>query len=224
MQKLLNASIEQLSRFGLFTCLHLALLGTKLEICHQQCIEQIVRRFSDNVTSLRAKDFERITLVIGLFDFESESKIESRLCANILNQLNTQQDRNNDFPRCFSLCLSYLAMKGYHDERLISEALSEPYLQQAYGKPANHSLELFVLDSYAKINLKNSYKGNALTAESLQCRGRNLKKLVPSRRGKLTHTDSLLLELKEALDGAGFSHCYFGYALPHFDRPGKLNA
>lgn len=170
------------------------------------------------------KDFERITYVIALFDFESESKIENVLCQSILSELKNRVDDIIQYPRCFPLCLHYLTQKGYHDEELLNAVLSRSFLDWAYGNPFKYGKELFGLDSYAKINLKRTYEGNELTEKTRRYMGKILTQYVPDRSGKFKTSASgiILLEIKDALDEL-CNHSYFAHPLPHFDRPGKCS-
>lgn len=217
-----DAVNDKISRLSQFSCLHLALLGTSLNICHQNCMEQIVRRFAEDVTAIRMKDIERIAFVLGLHDVESEDRIENQLCQSILDELKNRVNEIVTHPRCLPLCLHYLTMKGYYDEELISVALSKKFLDFAYGNQIHYGKELFGLDSYVQINLKETYKGNVLTAKNRKYMGKMLTQYVPNRSGKfrLSASDKLLLELKETADEL-CGHSYFAHALPHFDRPGK---
>lgn len=222
IKQLLDAASDQIPRLSLLSCLHIALLGTHIQICHQNCMEQIVRRFADDVKSIRIKDLERIAFVIGLFDFETESRCEIQLFENILVELKNRTDEIMKHPRCLPLCLHFLTMKGYYDEEMLSVALSKKFVHFAYGDPFNYGKDLFALDSYVKVNLKGTYKGDELTEKSRQYMGKMLTQYIPNRSGKfrLHATDKLLLELKETSDEL-CTHCYFAHVLPHFDRPGK---
>lgn len=186
-------------------------------------MEQIVRRFSVDVKSIRIKDIERITFVIGLFDFESDSRIENQLCQNILDELKQRVDDIVKHPQCLPLCLHYLTMKGYYDEELISVALSKKFVHLAYGgNQVKYGKELFALDSYVKINLKETYRGDELTEKNRQYMGKMLTQYIPNRSDKfrLSATDKILLELEETAQEL-CNHCYFAHVLPHFDRPGQ---
>lgn len=220
---MLNAVAGQLSRLSSLTCLHVALLGTHLDICHQGCVEQMLLHFSDNLKSIRINDFERISNVIGVFDFESESKVESRLCQQILAELKNRVDEITQYPKYFIRCLHYLTLKGYCDEEMISVALSKPLLKLAYLNQTIYDVELFSLDSYAKVNLKETYTGNALTEKSRRCMGKMLTDYIPdrSKEFKINFVDNILLEIKETSEEL-CTHSYFVQTLPHFRRAGKF--
>lgn len=222
MEEFLDAVTDQIPRLSLLCCLHLALLGTHLHISHQKNLEAIVHRFAKDLKSPRMKDFERICFVIGLVDFESESRIEDELCQSILVELKNRVDDITRHPKCLPLCLHYLTMKGWHDEEMISVVLNKPFLKLSCGSNINLGREIFSLDAYARINLKDTYKGNLLLDKNRRYMGRMLSQYIPSRtdKYKLSATDKILLEIKETSEEL-FNFCYFAHALPHFDRPGN---
>lgn len=217
-----DAADDQVHRLSTLSCLHLAILGTHCQICHQKCIEHIVDRFNNDIKSLRMKDFERIAFVLGLYDFESESRIEENFCQNVFVEIKSRVDDIIKHPKCLPLCLHYLTMKGYCDEEMINVILSQQFLKLGYGTNVNFGREIFSLDSYARINLKDTYKGNLLPDKNRKYMGKVLSQYIPIRDGKwkLTATDTIMLELKETTDEL-FTHSYYAHALPHFDRPGK---
>lgn len=224
IERLYHAVDNQIPRLSGFSCLHLAILGTHTQICHQKCIERIIDRFNSDIKSLRLKDFERIAFVLGLYDFESESRLEEKLCQNILDEVKNRVDDIVKYPKCLPLCLHFLTMKGYHDAEMINVVLNKPFLELSYGQNINYEREIFSLDSYAQINLKDTYKGNLLSDKSRKCMGKMLSQFIPNRSGKfkLSATDKILLELKETSEEM-FKHSYIMQALPHFDRPGIYN-
>ncbi|KAG4073306.1 hypothetical protein HA402_002651 [Bradysia odoriphaga] len=220
VQQMLDAADGQLARLSTLTCLYLALLGTHLRICHQNCIEQVLHRFAGDVKTICMEDFERISYVIGFSDFESESNIANRLCEQFLAELKNRVDDIVQYPKCFALSLHYLSLKGYYDEEMISVALSPSFLSAAYGNQTRYDRELFGLDSFVKINLKETYTGNQLTVRNRQCMGKMLTEYVPDRdkEFKISFFDNILLEVKETSDEL-CTHSYFAHSLPHFRKP-----
>ncbi|XP_037027452.1 uncharacterized protein LOC119068111 [Bradysia coprophila] len=217
VREVLDAINGQLSRLSTLACLQVAILGTNLHVCHQSCIEQILHRFINDIESIRLKDFERISYVMGFFDFESESNIENRLCQQFLTELKNRNDEILRYPKCFALCLHYLSLKGCHDEEMISLALSTPFLSATYGKQTVYNQEIFSLDSYVKINLKETYAGNELTDIDRRHLGNVLCRHLSDCYDDYSATDKILMELKETSDEL-FTHSYLAHVLPHFDR------
>ncbi|KAJ6636950.1 FAST kinase domain-containing protein 5, mitochondrial [Pseudolycoriella hygida] len=219
IEKLMEAVNVQIHRLNTYSCLHLALLGTNLHICHQNLIEQVILRFVTHIKSIRIKDFERIANVIGFFDFETESKIENELCRGILTELKNRIDEITNHPKCFSLCINFLTMKGYYDEEMINVIFGQQFLLHAYSNLYLFGKELFSLDAFTKINLKDTYRGNQLSEKSRQYLGKMKTLYVPdrNRNNKISATDLILLEVKEATEKL-IGHCTLTHALPHHDR------
>jgi hypothetical protein len=140
----MNVLFEQLSprldKYGILACLHIALLGTNLQNCHQLLIEKIIERFNKEITDVRLKDIERIALIVSLYDFESESGIEKELMKNILEELKKRVDEIVYHPKCLTSTVHYLTIKGVYDVDLIAASLKESFLTYAYGKIVFYTL------------------------------------------------------------------------------------
>jgi hypothetical protein len=134
MNELFEKLLPIVGRFGTLTCLHIALLGTNLQNCNKELIEKIVHKFNKEVTTVRLKDLDRISLVIALFDLQTESGIEMEFLRNVLEELKKRVDEIVRHPRCFTSTVHYLAMKGIYDVELIQAALKESFVTFAYGK------------------------------------------------------------------------------------------
>lgn len=125
---------KRLDKFSLLTCLHIALLGSNIQYCHQHLIEAIVRRFNDNIKELRLKDFERIAFVMGLFDFKTESQIEKEFQWKIIEELKTRVDEIVKHPKCLSACAHYLSLCNVYDVEILRSVLSPEFIKIAYGE------------------------------------------------------------------------------------------
>lgn len=222
---LLDSATSQVPRFTLLTCLHLALMGTDIQLCHPKCLEKIIERFYPEIDRARLKDMERISFVIGLHDFETESGIERDLFAKILAELKMRIPEITAHPRCFTSCLHYLTMKGYADEELISSALNQDFLKLAYGKNPLFGRDIFCLDAHTRINMKDTYSGAQLLDKQRQRMGKHLTNYLPDRSGKyrLSATDTFLLEINDAVK-VSYQHCYMFHALPHHERADNIIA
>lgn len=221
MLELLIKIVPEIPRLSLLSCLHIILLGTDTQVCHEESTEIILKRFHLDLKNTRLKDLERISFVMGLFNFTSASHIEEQLAADILKELKTRVTEIMKYPRCFTSCLHYLTFKGYADAELISTTLDEEYIKLAYGRNITLGRELFCLDSYVQLNF-NPYNGHRLTDKKRKSMGKILCHYIPVRDGefKLSTTDRILLEIKESSEKL-YEHCHMAHILPHFDRPGK---
>lgn len=230
MIALLDNIVPQIPRLSLLSCLHVLLLGTDIQLCHNASIEPILHRFDEQLANVRIKEIERISFVMGLFHLQPILPIADRLSKRILIEVKTRVDEIIQYPRCFPSCLQFLAHSGYADAELISSVLDERFCQMAYGgasqmayvRSVSLGRELFGLDSYARINLKDSYQGLLLEDKRRRLMGKFLVHYIPRRDGefKLSATDKILLEMKEAVERL-VGACHMAHVLPHYDRPGE---
>uniref|UniRef100_A0A336M7Y5 CSON011754 protein n=2 Tax=Culicoides sonorensis TaxID=179676 RepID=A0A336M7Y5_CULSO len=223
IRELLDAIVPQLSRFSLLSCLHIALLGTDLQQCHESSLKIIVKRFYDEIDNARLKDIERICFVIGLFDFKFSDGLERKLAELILNELKKRVDEIALYPKALSQTMSYIALIDpcYVSKEMLNICLNPEFLKSAYGKNYyNYGREVIFLDSFAEVFYGNNYKGHRLVK-----RIKNYLTNIsidyipdPSRRQKLTFSNRLLLEVFESCKDI-FKYSRIYHVLPHFQRP-----
>ncbi|KAL7029788.1 hypothetical protein ACKWTF_006367 [Chironomus riparius] len=224
MNELFEKLLPIIDRFGTLTCLHIALLGTNLQNCNKDLIEKIVHKYNQEVTTVRLKDLDRISLVIALFDIQTESGIEMEFLRNVLEELKKRVDEIVRHPRCFTSTVHYLAMKGIYDIELIQAALKESFVTFAYGKNYfAYSREILCIDGFTKINLKDIYKGPQLSDKIRKGIATFSSHYIPYRGQpyKLTHGDKLLLDVQE-LSEIKYGKNILTQAIPHFERPDIL--
>ncbi|XP_054728329.1 FAST kinase domain-containing protein 5, mitochondrial [Anastrepha obliqua] len=221
MMQLMDVLQAQVARISLMSCLHLALFGVELQCCHDGVLELVLQRFNAEIEHARLKDMERICLAISVFNYRSPNGVEQELCAKILALLGTKLDDIMKYPRCFAACVHYLTLCGYYNEEMLTSVLDKRFIDHAYGKNITLGREIFSLDSFVKINLKESgYAGNQLPEKSRRSMGKVLTQYIPERNTKfrLNHTDRILLEIKETCERILRPNT-LKHILPHFQRP-----
>lgn len=225
---LLDAIVPHLSRFSLMACLHVALLGTDLQQCHEKSLSIIVHRFVNEIDKARLKDIERISFIIGLYDFKTPEKLEHKLCQLILRELETRIDEIALYPRALSQTLSYLALIDpcYCSPEMISTCLNPEFLLAAYGKNYyKYGRDILFLDSFAEIFYGDTYKGNRMIKRVKDYLSNISIDYLPNpeKREKMTFSNRILLEVFEACEEVyGKSRMY--HPLPHFQRPDVILA
>lgn len=134
MKTLSNALLWKVDKYSLTACLHVALLGTNLQYCHQELLEAIVKRYNKDIKQVRLKDIERVAFALGLFDFKTQSGIEQELLSKIIDELKSRVDEVVLHPKCMAACAHYLTMSGVYDVDIIKSVLSEKFINFAYGE------------------------------------------------------------------------------------------
>lgn len=224
MERLLDACVAQVPRLSLLSCLHVLLLGSDILLCHRPTMELCLQRFAAApVAEIRLKDMERVAFVMGVFNYRSASGVADALSERFLGELKGRVPEIMRHPRCLPMCLQFLSWRGAADAELLAQVLSEAYCRHAYGRNVRLGRELFGLDSYAKIDLRETYEGEYLELKRRRQMGILLVHYIPSRENgfKLSATDRMLLEMMEAVERE-FGACRLAHVLPHFDRPGKI--
>ncbi|CAD7089811.1 unnamed protein product [Hermetia illucens] len=220
MYGLLDKMCPQLHRISLLACLHVALTGCDIQMCHEKCVEMVLERFHRDIDEARIKDMERICHVMGLFNIKTKSGIKDELCEQILERMQTRIDEIIRYPKCLQTCLHYLTLCGHYNEDMLNAALDQQFIKHVYGKNKLLGREVFCLDSYARINLKDSYRGNLLLDRQRGTMGKMFTHYIPEKNSKfkLNVTDRILVEVNETCKNLwGTSN--IKHVLPHFERP-----
>ncbi|KAL5278048.1 FASTKD5 family protein [Megaselia abdita] len=219
MNSLLDAICPEIDRFSLLSCMHVALMGCDMQNSHPESIELVIKRFMKDIDSARIKDMERICHVISIYDFKTDSQIELELMKTILENLKTRTKEILKYPKCFPCMLHYMSLKGIYNEEMLSSIFDMEFVKHAYGTNLILGREMFSLDTFVKVNLKDSYKGNFLNERRVAAMGKCLTRYIPERgsKYKLAHTDSLLLDIKENSENL-FKIATFKHILPNHER------
>ncbi|KAL9883815.1 FAST kinase domain-containing protein 5, mitochondrial isoform 1-T1 [Glossina fuscipes fuscipes] len=222
MKELLDKmSQEKLEAMSLLTCLHVALFGCELQFCHNKIVEYVLMRFERELEQTRLKDLERICLVMGLFNMKTSTGIEKTLCARVLHMLNNRIDEILKYPNCFLNCLHYLTLCGFYNQEMLAAALDEKFLKHACGSNLVMNRNVFHLDTFVKVNLKDkNYLGPQLADKYRKTMGKMLTYYIPERNSKykLSATDHILLEIKDIISTL-LPHNTLKHILPNYARP-----
>uniref|UniRef100_A0A8D8ARI9 FAST kinase domain-containing protein 5 n=1 Tax=Culex pipiens TaxID=7175 RepID=A0A8D8ARI9_CULPI len=218
MERLLSTFVPQVPRLSLFCCLHLALLGTDIHLCHQPILEAIIDRFSQNIKQLRLKDMERIVFALAHFNMDLPSQKDLNLMRTIQSELPTRIHEITTYPKSYLSLLNFLTLKEIYSEELITAAFDRRFLQMTYGRNvAGAGREVIALDSFLRINAP-TYSGNLFPEKPLKVVAKLTQDYVPSTEYRLTKSDRMLLEIQSTFTQRHrFAHII--HVLPHYQRP-----
>lgn len=139
-------------------------LGCKQRIFNEDLVNAVIKRFSNNLVKLRIKDVERVLLSMSTFNQRSKNPTENGFVDEV--QKNLLMSLDTKHPSSIIRCVSYLAILGVADERLVHWALSSNTHSITYGETiSTDEHPLLIIDSYAKINLAKTYRGHTLSEE-----------------------------------------------------------
>ncbi|XP_062538533.1 uncharacterized protein LOC134206820 [Armigeres subalbatus] len=223
MERLLSALVPEIPRLSHFSCLHIALLGSDIQLCHQPSLEAIIERFTKDIKELRLKDMERIAFIIGHCNMTMADKKDVKLLNAIVEELPNRIPEITQYPKCYLTLLNFLSLKDVYNEQLIAAAFEKRFLFMTYGRNvAGAGREVISLDAFLRINLKNSnYSGNYFPEKPFKVVAKLTQDYVPSLEHRLTKSDRILLEIQNAFQKRHkFAHII--HLLPHFQRPDVL--
>lgn len=144
---------------------HIIQFGARQRMFNQQLINVIIKRFLCNLDNLRNKDVERALLAISTFNQQTKSDIENEFVDNVQKYLLMSLDTK--FPESIIRCISYLAVLGVADERLVDWALDPSTHSIVYGESTiTDEHALLLIDAYAKVNLSATYNGHKLSEKT----------------------------------------------------------
>lgn len=137
MYSLLERLTPEIERLSILCCLHVAILGSNLQIFHEESLRGISQKIAENVTdvkSVRLKDMERLLLVLTMFNYEPRTKPDI-FEATVAELRRTE--RGHEFarhPRCLPSTLLYLSMRKVYCYDLMSNVLDANFVTDTYGK------------------------------------------------------------------------------------------
>jgi CxxC motif-containing protein len=134
LKKLCELLLKRINGYSLKTCVHIGLLGTNSEYCHQELIEAVVRRFNADIDQAIVRNFADLALIISHFNFKTDSGIEKELIAKIMTELKRRVDEVVKIPRALAVAMNNLTICGVHDEEIIEAVLTEKFCKLAYGE------------------------------------------------------------------------------------------
>ncbi|KFB38905.1 AGAP000447-PA-like protein [Anopheles sinensis] len=223
MERLLTALVPEISRLSLLACLHIALLGSDIHLCHTESLELIIEKFHRNISSLRLKDMERIAFVLAHNNVALREARDEALCRDILAEVPNRVAEIVQYPKCYIALLHFLSMKNIYHPDLISAAFDQRFLQLAYNKNiAGAGREAVTLDAFAGINLSEQYAGNRFPPASFRLVCKLTQDYLPNPKYRLTKSDRMLLDIQSTFQAAYNDHCRIVHLLPHYQRPDVL--
>ncbi|XP_055587762.1 uncharacterized protein LOC129740175 isoform X2 [Uranotaenia lowii] len=223
MERLLTAYVSQIPRISQFCCLHLALLGSDVHLCHQPSLEAIIDRFTRDVQLLRLKDMERIAFVVAHFNMSLPDKKDNKLMEVIIAELPNRIKEITQYPKCYISLLNFLSLKDFYREDLITAAFAPRFLQMTYNRNLGGAgREVIALDSYIRINLRDkNYQGNYFPAKPFRVVAKLTQDYVPNPNYRVTKSDRMLMEIQDTFRKR-HKHAHIIHLLPHYQRPDVL--
>ncbi|XP_046395478.1 uncharacterized protein LOC124162849 [Ischnura elegans] len=231
LHSLLDALQPHLKNYSLLCCLHVALIGSNIQLMHEGVMDVIAEKFLAEMKDCRIKDIERLAFIMTLFNYNPKTnpsiyeamvtEIRERVAEREIDS--TKWQEIDDYGECFLRFLSYLIFQHIFPLDLIEKAMNSDFIKKSYGKNVNDiGREVFMLDISLEILFPEQMKYRL----NPELRGKLSRKFLAhssrfSKGKRLSAGDRLLIDvfdnvklLSGSADGVFLDHI-----LPQFERP-----
>lgn len=134
---LLDKLTPEIERLSILCCLHIAILGSNLQLFHIESLTKISQKIADNITNVdkvRLKDMERLLLMLSMFNFDPKTTPD--IFEATVKEL-YRMERSHEFdrhPKCLPSTLLYLSMRNVYCYDLMSNVLDANFITATYGE------------------------------------------------------------------------------------------
>lgn len=211
----LTSEIERMSNLSL---IHIALLGTHLQIVHKDCLERVTEKLMRDLEKTRIKEIERLLLATAMFDFEPQIPDFYQKCLLELKKESRRLEKAQ-YSRCLPSALNYLSIRNLYDYDLLNEILDDAFIEEVYGKRATPR-ELMFLDYNIDVECPD-YTGNRLQKNMRAVTMKVNSERIPSPDcPKHSIAGKLFLNVKKTIDEiTGSPDLSLAiHILPHFSK------
>lgn len=221
----LDHLVPEIERLTNLTCLHVALLGTNLQIFHKECMTRVVEKLLrdlDNPEKLRLKEIERLLLATTMFDFQSDSHPNFyEKCLEEIRKESRRAERAK-YTRCVPCALNYLTIRKIYDYEMTNQVLDADFIVTTYGR-SSLARELMVLDYCIEIECPD-YSGNRLSMKNRAKLVKVTSERIATNDRKQNNAEKLFLNVQNAVNNlVGDPELSLPlHVLPHFSKAGKL--
>lgn len=212
---------SELHHRSLYLSVIVCTIAERQLIYDHESIEILLNKAIANIEELTLLDMEATCLALSNFAYKSESGIEREFFDKILTELPNRTFQITKSPKKFISLVYSLAVNGFHDAELIQNALRPDFLKEIYMHERYYTPDLYGLDAFARINLKDSYKGSQLHEKSHRIMTKILTAYIPSKDDefKVTGANIMTLKIGDIVEKL-HKHYHIGHTLPHFPNAG----
>lgn len=180
-----------------YTVTHCALLGFQQRVYDQRLLETALQRSIELMDQLRSKDVERMLLLISTYNLETSDRIKDQFCLRAQQRIKQFIQNGAEFPSSIIHSIASLAIEGTANPELVEWALK---FGDSSRNERGHNFiltddmkHLLMIDSFAKINLSETYNGHVLP-ETI-CSEMKLKAYARIEDGFISSVINDLLEI-----------------------------
>lgn len=217
--------LKTISKRSARECVLIADLGSFVQLSNNEIIEYTLNRCVNEPNVLETfvgSDLERLSRIIGMLNFTSESGIEMAAGKVLLQELRNRIEHivTNRFHQKFLKILVNLSQADIYDVELLENTLRSDCLRFHYGLSKQFPSDIYMLDAYARLNLAGIYKGDLLSEVHLGKLGKYLSDYLPNDTTNLSlrQNAQYLADVANCVEKV-FQHFTYAHATSHFRRP-----
>lgn len=216
---------DSLDEKSLKRCISIASVGTTIRafddevnwLLFDQCIKK-----PHELKDLSMVDLEYLSRVLSTTNYHDKTEMIENVGTVILNELLCRLNSvalKSTFQNFISIVRN-LAIINVYNLELMDNILSPEYLHCMYKKMKKIDLQMYEIDGYCRINLKDTYKGNLLDEAYLKkvC---YLITWIPDRVNNYRKIDEFTYNIEDVVKKL-FTHSQYAHAVPYRKFAGKI--
>lgn len=208
---------------SLKTCILMANVGVPIRMFDNEIILHVFERCleqPEELQELSMSHLEYLSRVLSLSNFDDKDLVK-KVGFSVLNELKNRTDlvAQRGIYVNFTNIVRNLTAINVYDLEILENIFRLDYIKFIHKNSKQLDLQLYEIDGYNRINLKNIYKGNHLADIHLEklC---YLMKWIPDRT-KYRKNDEFSYAIEDAV-GKYFEYSQYAHAVPHRMHAGKL--
>lgn len=204
-------------------CVLIADLGSYVSLSNNEIIEYTLNRCVNEPNALEtfvASDLERLSRIIGMMNFTSESGIEMAAGKVLLQELRNRIEHiaGYRYHQTFVRIQGNLNQVDIYDVELMENMLRSDYIHFHYARSKQLPIYIYMLDAYARLNLAGIYKGDLLSDVHLKKLGSYLSDYFPNEITNFKRHSLYLIDVANHVEKL-FQHFTYAHAVSHYRKP-----
>lgn len=210
---------KSMANKSLKICILIANVGLSIRQFDDAAIELVYNRclkHSEELSNLSMPDLEYLSRILTLYRIpnHSNSDVIKNVGSLLLEEVKTRLDcvAQRGAYENFANIIRNLTNVNIYDLELIDNFLRPDYIRRIHKKSKQLDIQMYEIDGYTRINLKDIYKGNRLDDACLE-RVCFLIDWIPNRN-KYKKSHQFMYAIEDVMRKL-FAHCQFAHAIPY---------
>lgn len=205
-------------------CIDIVYIGNSQRICDTDLTEYVYRRLlnESSFQHLSISEMMQLSHLLGNFHNAAEARVEKLVGDGIISEIRNRlmSVTGRGFYLHLIETLQYLSYRDIYDIELLENLLRQDFVTHMYGKLTLLDHQLYFLNNYAILNLREIYSGPQLDDIYIKKMGKFLTNYVPDKK-KSPKREHFILEVEDIVADI-FKHYQYANAISHRKFTGKF--